>query len=326
MLDLRFFDYQKIVIQQKIRVIMFIDFENFVESNLGVDNLKQLKNIHQGGINNSKGTQYEQYYLLFKTFEIASNKTLDLSKQYLKTQVYGFVDDIVYCDKQNSIKHNYQAKNSNGQDANWNDKQEQRFLQQREIDLNFFGFNNSYCYLLVSDINKANINKTKIAHTNFNCEFFPYYKNVVELLEYTPFKECVDNLIEPNATPADRNYATSLILGILSSNQLGSVQDIFENAQSEAHPNPFVKFRQLNQAIPDWLIDNFENLKQHIEYELHYGRLKVKFKQVLEISVDLNALPNQPPTQSLNIEQLIELLMQCSIQRLQNPNLMGELK
>lgn len=302
------------------------DFENFVENHLGADKLKQLKNIHQGGINNSKGAQYEQHYLLFKTFEIANNTNLDLSKQYLKTQFCGFVDDIVYFDRQNNIKYNYQAKNSDGKTADWSNEQEQRFTQQIKIDLNFFRFDNSYCYLLVSDINKANINKTKITHSNFDCEFFPYYKNLVELLEYTPFKEYVDNLIEPNATPADRNYATSLILGILSSNELGSIQDIFENAQSEAHPNPFIKFRQSNQIMPDWLIKSFENLKQHIQYELHYGRLKVKFKQVLEISVDLNTLPNQPPTQNLNIEQLIELLMQCSMKKLQNPNLMGELK
>lgn len=302
------------------------DFENFVENHLGADKLKQLKNIHQGGINNSKGAQYEQHYLLFKTFEIANNTNLDLSKQYLKTQFCGFVDDIVYFDRQNNIKYNYQAKNSDGKTADWSNEQEQRFTQQIKIDLNFFRFDNSYCYLLVSDINKANINKTKITHSNFDCEFFPYYKNLVELLEYTPFKEYVDNLIEPNATPADRNYATSLILGILSSNELGSIQNLFENAQSEAHPNPFIKFRQSNQIMPDWLIKNFENLKQHIQYELHYDRLKVKFKQVLEISVDLNTLPNQPPTQNLNIEQLIELLMQCSMKKLQKPNLMGELK
>lgn len=291
------------------------DFENFVQNTLGADKLKQLKNIHKGGVNNSKGTQYEQYYLLFKTFEIANNITLDLSKQYLETQVYGFVDDIAYIDKQNNIKHSYQAKNSDGKTADWNNEQEQRFLQQRKIDLDFFGFNDSYCYLLVSDTKKANTNKAKITHTNFACEFFPYYTKVVELLEYKPFKEYIDNLIEPNATPADREYAIKLILGILSSNELDSVQNIFENAQSEARPNPFIKFRKSNQPIPNWLAECLESLQ--IQYELHYGRLKVKFKQGLELSVDVDTLPNQSLIQNPTIEQLITLLMRCSMQKLQ---------
>lgn len=296
------------------------DFENFVENHLGADKLKQLKNIHRGGINNLKGAQYEQYYLLFKTFEIANNATLDLSKQYLETQVYGFVDDIAYIDKQNNIKCSYQAKNSNGQTADWNNEQEQRFLQQRKIDLDFFGFSDSYCYLLVSDISKADINKTKITHTNFTCEFFPYYTKVVDLLGHKPFKEYIDNLIEPNATLADRNYATSLILGILSNDEFGSIQNIFENAQSEAYPNPFIKFRKSNQPIPDWLTKYLEGLKLQVQYELHYGRLKVKFEQGLELSVDVDTLPNQSPTQNPTMEQLIALLMQRSMKKLQNPN------
>lgn len=296
------------------------DFENFVENNLGTDKLKQLKNIHQGGINNSKGTQYEQYYLLFKIFEIANNPTLDLSKQYLKTQVYGFVDDIVYFDHHNNIKHNYQAKNSDGKTSDWTDEHEQRFAQQIKIDLDFFKYQNSYCYLLVSNINKANVNKDKITHTNFSCEFFPYYKNLVELLEYEPFKTYVDGLIGLNPTHADRHFATSLILGMLSNDKLGSVKNIFENAQSEAYPNPFVKFGQSNQTMPNWLVKGLEGLKQHIQYELHYGRLKVKFNQGLELSVDVDMLLSHPPIQNLNIETLIAFLMQCSMQKLQNPN------
>ncbi len=87
---------------------------DFVRITFGEDTATKLKNVHQGGLNNSKGRDYENFFQLYKVFEIASKDNCDFSKHLVATQVMGFVDDICYCDEEHSIKYNYQAKNSDG--------------------------------------------------------------------------------------------------------------------------------------------------------------------------------------------------------------------
>ena len=45
---------------------------DFVHKNFGQESSKNLKNISKGGNNNQKGRDYENQFLLYKTFEIAN--------------------------------------------------------------------------------------------------------------------------------------------------------------------------------------------------------------------------------------------------------------
>ena len=85
--------------------------ELFVEKELGKPVLLNLQHIHTGGINNQKGRDYEDFFQLFKAFELAS-QNIDHSKHLLRCQEMAFIDDICYWDLENSVKHNFQAKNS----------------------------------------------------------------------------------------------------------------------------------------------------------------------------------------------------------------------
>lgn len=288
--------------------------EQFVSHTFGLEQLLQLKRIHQGGQNNSKGNTYEQYYLLFKSFEIASQDHLDLTQHYLQSQTYAFVDDICYIDQEQHIKHNYQAKNSSGSSANWTDEMQQRFLQQKHIDIDFLKFKQSKNYLLVSDTKKAQANQQTIQqteHNDFYCEFFPYYPQLAQLLDDDRFKSYIDRLIIPNATPSDRDFAVRLILSAFNGEQQ-SIYELFKKAESDANPNPFIKFRQhvLND-IPVWLQETLEQFQSNISYTLQYGKLNVIFNQVMNISIETNSLNQRvKPTQAITTPlQLASLLM-----------------
>lgn len=290
--------------------------EQFVSHTFGLEQLSELKNIYQGGQNNSKGNLYEQYYLVFKAFQIASQDNLDLTQHYLQSQTYAFVDDLCYIDKQNSIKHNYQAKNSSHSSANWTDEMQKRFLYQKKIDLDFFKFKQSKNYFLVSDLEKAKSNQKKIQqsdeHNDFSCEFFPYYQQLSQLLADEEFKSYIDQLIMPNATPADRDFAVRLIQSALGHHQKQSIDDIFNKAQSDAYPNPFIKFRpQLSNEIPQWLQETLTQFQSHISYTLQYGKLNVIFNHVLNVSIETSSLSQRvKPTQAITTpSQLASLLM-----------------
>ena len=71
--------------------------EVFVEKELGKPVLLNLQHIHTGGINNQKGRDYEDFFQLFKAFELAS-QDIDHSKHLLSCQELAFIDDICYWD------------------------------------------------------------------------------------------------------------------------------------------------------------------------------------------------------------------------------------
>lgn len=69
--------------------------ESFVEKELGKDVLLSLKRIRVGGTNNQKGRDYENYFQLFKAFELAS-QDIDHEKHLLSCQELAFIDDICH--------------------------------------------------------------------------------------------------------------------------------------------------------------------------------------------------------------------------------------
>ena len=110
--------------------------ELFVEKELGKPVLLNLQHIHTGGINNQKGRDYEDFFQLFKAFELAS-QDIDHSKHLLSCQELAFIDDICYWDLEKSVKHNFQAKNSSGSAADWTSEITTRCERQTIIDTKF---------------------------------------------------------------------------------------------------------------------------------------------------------------------------------------------
>lgn len=176
--------------------------ESFVEKELGKDVLLSLKRIRVGGTNNQKGRDYENYFQLFKAFELAS-QDIDHEKHLLSCQELAFIDDICHWDLEKSIKHNFQAKNSSGSAADWTSEITIRCERQTILDTKFHKITESKNYLLVSCENKRTSNLEKVPEKlrKLNtCIFFPYCKNLVELLDQTNLGHYISILIGTNDT------------------------------------------------------------------------------------------------------------------------------
>ena len=165
------------------------DIIAFVRSTYGQDASIKLQNIHQGGLNNEKGRDYENQFLLYKTFEIANKYSHDCKNQVIASQTIGFVDDICHIDYEENVKYNFQAKNSSGEASKWTEDISDRFRKQREIDSNIFKVNSTENCLLVSDKTKTLENEEKIPddlRSKDTCKYFKFHSNIYELVNNTP--------------------------------------------------------------------------------------------------------------------------------------------
>lgn len=297
---------------------------DYVAAEFSTADCQTLLRIHQGGLNNTKGRDYENYFQLFKAFEIAAQDNCNLDKQILGMQVLGFVDDICHIDGDNLIKYNYQAKNSSGSAANWTVDISDRFKKQRAIDAQCYKMQHTQNCLLVSDKNKAVENLTKIPadlkHKD-TCQYFAYHQTLVELVYNTALSSYISKLIINN-NRSNIDYAAKLILGVLQANQYRSVADIFTQAQADGHPNPFIKFRSLAKKsyIPPWIQQILTKASQHIAYRLECNILTITSTTGLVISVDidlLNQLPDEQIAQIHTIQDLLRLSMRIAAQNLQ---------
>lgn len=271
------------------------DIETFVEQKLGKNVLLNLKKIHIGGLNNQKGRDYENFFQLFKSFELAS-QDINHSKHILSCQELAFIDDICHWDLENSVKHNFQAKNSSGSAADWTAEITQRCKRQILLDKGFHKVQESKNYLLVSCNKKCTNNLNKIPATlrkGNTCIFFPYHKTLLELIENTRLKDYIINLIATNDI-SQIDYAATLILGVLQSGEHLNIQKLFEKACSNAMPNPFIKFRNnlsnKQQEAPNWLKELVSNSSHNTIYRLESNRVYLSLESGLEVSALLDSI------------------------------------
>lgn len=290
--------------------------ELFVEKNLGNAVLLNLRNIHRGGVNNQKGRDYEDFFQLFKAFELASYD-IDHSKHLLSCQELAFIDDICYWDLENSVKHNFQAKNSSGSTADWDSEITIRCERQTIIDTQFYKVQESRNYLLVSCELKKENNLQKIPvslHPLNTCIFFPYFKSLVELLDQTKLSSYIATLIDSNDN-SQIDFAAKLILGVLKGGTSQDIKSIFEQACSNAHPNPFIKFRKentLNHEIPDWIKQIVTTSSNKTTYRLQSSRIYLSLETGFEMSASLDLIQKVPVSkiqEIINIKDLVMLFM-----------------
>lgn len=287
--------------------------ELFVEKELGKPVLLNLQHIHTGGINNQKGRDYEDFFQLFKAFELAS-QNIDHSKHLLSCQELAFIDDICYWDLEKSVKHNFQAKNSSGSAADWTSEITTRCERQTIIDTKFHKIQESRNYLLVSCERKKenNLQKIPVSLQPLNtCIFFPYFKNLVELLDQTELKYYIELLIESNDN-TQVDYAAMLILGVLKAGTSQDIKSIFEQACSNAHPNPFKKFRKeeaTGQEIPDWIKQIVTTSSNNTTYRLQSNRVYLSYETGFEVSASLDLILKVPVSKIQEITNIKDLAM-----------------
>jgi hypothetical protein len=231
---------------------------DFVKTRFGSDSAEYLRNIRTGGDNNKKGCEYEIFYAVSKICDIAANE-VNLSDFIISDQQDAFVDDICVQQISTKVKTNYQAKNSSGAAADWNDDIKNRFDLQRQIDMEFHKCNDSLQILLVSCPNKKAANGNKIPSNMRNfcfSEYFPYYKSIATLvLSYPMLRLNLEKLCNSNEVSVlDEAYRLVLSSYMGNPTQV-RIDSIMASARALAKPDIFVDFSKADSVVPEWLID-----------------------------------------------------------------------
>lgn len=320
---------RKDIAPKKEQVSQFV-FERF-----GLERQQLLHSRTTGGLSNTRGRDYENFFQLFKVFEIASTYT-DMSQHKVSQQVFGFVDDICHWDLHHKIKHNYQVKNTAGSTANWTENFSQDCREQKSIDFGCYKVNISKNYLLVSDKSKQEANQRKIPEdlreSSFS-EYFPHCDNLLELLEKTQLKRYISSLMcldKPINDLEKLNYPAQIVLGLLQARHYDddTLEVIFQQANASANPAFYLNIGnqklELEQVdIPDWLTQFFVNSSTTVQFHLEYPKLCLIFASGLEISVPLNVLQqiSQEQVQQVpksDVRALVALLSQSAAVALSN--------
>lgn len=301
------------------------EIELFVEKELGNAVLLNLRRIHIGGTNNKKGRDYENFFQLFKAFELAS-QDIDHEKHLLSCQELAFIDDVCHWDLEKSIKHNFQAKNSSNSAADWTSKISVRCKLQTVLDKKFYNITESKNYLLVSCEKKRtnNLKKIPVRLRKLNtCIFFPYCKNLVELLDKTELKQHISTLIETDEI-SQIDFAANLILGVLQGRNSQDIKSIFEQACSNAHPNVFIKFRKNSSTtvgIPEWIEQIVTTSSNNTTYRIQSGRVYLSIGTGFETSASLDLILRVPESkyqEITNTKDLAMLFMSLASEELSN--------
>ncbi len=306
---------------------------DFVHKKFGQKSSNNLKNISKGGNNNQKGRDYENQFLLYKTFEIANKYPHSCANQMIGSQVIGFVDDICHIDYEVSIKYNFQAKNSSGDAAKWTDDISDRFRKQRSIDASIFKVNITENCLLVSSEIYASENQEKIPtdlKNNDTCEYFEFHPNIYDLVHNTDLYQYIAKLIErPSSSECD--YAAILINGVLQAVKHRTIEDIFKQAESDANPNPFIKFRTHTAKLPNWVQQILTKYSHCVVYSLNYDKLILDINGMkVTCSVQfLREVPESVIKRTTGIKELVSLMLSVTgyniMESLKSSN-MGEIK
>ena len=306
---------------------------DFVHKNFGQKSSNNLKNISTGGNNNQKGRDYENQFLLYKTFEIANKYSHSCANQIIGSQVIGFVDDICHIDYEVSIKYNFQAKNSSGNAAKWTDEISDRFRKQRSIDVSIFDVSTTENCLLVSSKIHASENQEKIPadlKDNDTCKYFEFHPNIYDLVHNTDLYQYIAKLIEcPSSSECD--YAAILINGVLQAGKHKTVEDIFKQAESDANPNPFIKFRTHTDKLPNWVQQILTKYSHCVVYSLNYDKLILDVNGMkVTCSIQfLREVPESVVKKTTDIKELVSLMLSVTgyniMKSLKSSN-MGEIK
>lgn len=231
----------------------------FVEATWGPKAVAKLDRIRRGGDSNEKGNRYETH---FATYLFAKYKSEGMGGMVrISSQEYAWVDDL--CVRiENEAKVNYQAKNSSGAAAAWDDEIEERFERQQTMDLGHHQAGQARQVLLVSCENRCSSNNRKIPGQMLSyasCEFFPFHDPAVHLLiGHSPVAEAFAEICG-NRDFADMDVAFRALRSQWIDVPSGSpmlVDELIEKAKQETRPNVFKELD--GPQPPDWLEEIIE--------------------------------------------------------------------
>jgi hypothetical protein len=272
---------------------------DFVSIKFGSDVAATLKKINQGGTNNQKGTIFENHFAISKICEYASDYPEDVSDIHVTAQEIGFVDDICIQNTKLNKKINYQAKNSALGAADWTCDTTTRFSWQYSIDLEFHNCEISNQVLLVSCEQKKQSNDAKIPKTLKEyafCEYFPYCKNNLELLQtYFPLRNHLEGLTGYKRLD-QLDYALKLLSGVWgATTKKRSIKQIFDSASCDGFPNVFFNQTLQNDVAPEWLTMLIHDIPSlhGMNISVESMRVKVEFNG-FEATANLVALETKP--------------------------------
>lgn len=290
--------------------------KEFIEKQFGLDILKNIQNKHRGGTSSRKGSRYEDQFLLHKLLQVAANNT-DWDNHRLSCQNLDFLDDVCYENLSIREKHNYQLKNSSGAVADWDSEISKLVSFQHQTDIDFHLMGRSFCYLVVSDEQKAVRNKGEIPKDISDyakSEYFPYYENSIDLVQEKLMPDI--SSLTGRTSLADCDYCAHLLLGILSGDiQPLTVREILNKAGSEGFPNPFLRE---DITLPEWFKKLLE--KYSIQSNLDKGALSLSYKG-FEMKFPLFPFSVEQQSQLQQCQNIQEFLsiLQCMIGELLTP-------
>lgn len=252
----------------------------FVEDNLGIKALHQLKNMQKGDKSNKKGHVYEKHFTIYKlvclTLHIKQNFPKDNIKNILKNirisnSDYAYVDDLCIQYLTENKKLNYQLKNSS-QTGKWNQDLQQQFQNQAKLDLCYHKTTKTEQILVCSNEQLTEKNNKSISllgdKYTFRSEFFPYLSKIDEIIMQNPleFKTKLEKLC---LTPGS-NLSTALekLNSILQKDEDFNYDlcTIWEEAIAGLRPNIFSVFLDEPEGhFPDWFTDACEHFSVKIK-------------------------------------------------------------
>ncbi|MEQ4315723.1 hypothetical protein ABNM01_21530 [Pseudomonas syringae] len=233
---------------------------DFVGQTFGEKCVARLKNIGRGGGNNKKGGDFENFYAASQICMLGGSHGSAAEDFFISCQEAAFVDDVCVRHIPAAVKTNYQAKNSAGSAADWDDEMQERFEMQQTMDLGVHEAASSFQILLVSDAEKAAANDAKIPaamKAYSKSEHFPYHKASPELIgEHAPLRIALAKLCNTHNL-ATLDTAFRVVLGEwCADNSSGrNVGEILLNAKRALRPNilPGVVGPVGARPVPSWL-------------------------------------------------------------------------
>jgi hypothetical protein len=273
--------------------------ENFVETNFGRDKLTVLRNIRQGGDNNSKGSKFEEFFAVASICKVAANED-NLGDFEISAQELAFVDDLTVCRLSTKDITNYQLKNSFGSAADWNDTISERFELQYRLDMGFHQASQSRQLLIVPCPDKAANNRAKIPTSlrdKAGCEVFRYKPSSYELItEISELRGDLAKICQSNDLHII-DIAFKLVLSVWGgNNKTQTVSEIIVEAEKIAKPNVF---KRVDSTIPDWL-NSKVNSFQEMDIRVEFGHFVVSYRGFQVTTGETFEAPNVEKLNSLS--------------------------
>lgn len=194
-----------------------------------------LKNKHKGGLNNSKGNTYENYYATYQIANCMFRYLEKLENVHFSSQLENaFVDDLLISIP-DSHKTYHQLKNVAS--LTWHTGTSHTLSGdfKRQMEISSENKENFELKLIYSDQN-SNITEIPIGISQYtSVVHFPFYSTLNQLiLSYPPFKDAIKQITaQPEATDEVLSGIASAILGVWYScaQESISLQQIVDDIQ-----------------------------------------------------------------------------------------------